>query len=164
MICFYLYQYLLLCVVATTRRNGTCSMLTSAKLSVGYLVVGITRELDKELSLHCYLIYISYKWFMLQQYIYLMSTPQWLCKTVHSALTSMCPTCGSNVVYMLPNVIIYVINFIQLVSPQPVDRFSQSKLRWKALNEGYLHIYWMYKSNNKQPRYQAISSYKSFVC
>ena len=37
-----------LCVVATTRRNGTHSMLTSAKLSVGYLVVGITRELDKE--------------------------------------------------------------------------------------------------------------------
>ena len=34
-------------VVATTRRNGTRSMLTSAKLSVGYLVVGITRELDK---------------------------------------------------------------------------------------------------------------------
>jgi len=39
-------------VVATTRRNGTRSMLTSAKLSVGYLVVGITRELDKEPSLH----------------------------------------------------------------------------------------------------------------
>jgi len=35
-------------VVATTRWNGTCSMLTSAKLSVDYLVVGITRELDKE--------------------------------------------------------------------------------------------------------------------
>ena len=39
-------------VVATTRQNGTCSMLTSAKLSVGYLVVGITRELDKEPSLY----------------------------------------------------------------------------------------------------------------
>jgi len=35
-------------VVATTRRNGTHSLLTSAKLSVSYLVVGITRELDKE--------------------------------------------------------------------------------------------------------------------
>jgi len=35
-------------VVVTTRWNGTCDMLTSAKLSVGYLVVGITRELDKE--------------------------------------------------------------------------------------------------------------------
>ena len=35
-------------VVATTCQNGTCDMLTLAKLSVGYLVVGITRELDKE--------------------------------------------------------------------------------------------------------------------
>ena len=52
-------------VVATTRRNGTCSILTLAKLSVGYLVVGITRELNKEPSLHCYPIYISYRWFML---------------------------------------------------------------------------------------------------
>ena len=55
-------------VVATTRRNGTRSMLTSAKLSVGYLVVGITRELDKEPSLHCSFIYINYMWSMLQQY------------------------------------------------------------------------------------------------
>jgi len=35
-------------IVATTCWNSTCDMLTSAKLSVGYLVVGITRELDKE--------------------------------------------------------------------------------------------------------------------
>ena len=47
-------------VVATTRCNSTCDMLTSAKLSVGYLVVGITRELDKEPSLHCSSIYINY--------------------------------------------------------------------------------------------------------
>jgi len=53
-------------VVATTCRYGTCSLLTSAKLLVGYLVVGITRELNKEPSLHCYPIYISYKWSMLQ--------------------------------------------------------------------------------------------------
>ena len=46
-------------VVATTRWNGTCDMLTSAKLSVGYLVVEITRELDKEPSLHCSSIYIN---------------------------------------------------------------------------------------------------------
>ena len=39
-------------VVATTCQNGTCSMLTLAKLSVGYLVVGITRELDKKSSLY----------------------------------------------------------------------------------------------------------------
>ena len=55
-------------VVATTRWNGTRSLLTSAKLSVGYLVVGIIRELNKELSLHCSSIYINYMWSMLQQY------------------------------------------------------------------------------------------------
>ena len=32
--------------------------LTSVKLSVGYLVVGFTRELNKEPSLHCYSIYM----------------------------------------------------------------------------------------------------------
>jgi len=52
-------------VVATTHRNGTCDMLTSVKLSVGYLVVEITRELDKEPSLHCSSIYINYIWPML---------------------------------------------------------------------------------------------------
>ena len=63
-------------VVATTRRNGTCSMLTSAKLTEGYLIVGITRELDKELSLHCSSIYINYMWSVLQQYLLaLMSMP-----------------------------------------------------------------------------------------
>ena len=40
-------------VVATTCQNSTHSMLTSAKLSVGYLVVGITRELDKVPLLYC---------------------------------------------------------------------------------------------------------------
>ena len=33
-----------LCVIATTCRNGTCSLLTSAKLSVDYLVVGIYKR------------------------------------------------------------------------------------------------------------------------
>ena len=42
-----------------------------------------------------------------------------------------------------------VTNFIQLVSPQPVGRFSQTKLCWKATNEGYPHMCEMYKSNNK---------------
>ena len=65
-----------LLVVATTCRNGTRSMLTSAKLSVGYLVVGITRELNKEPSLHCSSIYINTMWSMLQQYLLaLMSMP-----------------------------------------------------------------------------------------
>ena len=66
----------ILLVVATTRWNGTRSLITSAKLTEGYLVVGITKELDKEPLLHCYPIYISYKWSMLQQYVYLMSTLQ----------------------------------------------------------------------------------------
>ena len=59
--------------VATTRQNGTHSLLTSAKLSVGYLVVGITRELDKEPSLNCSSIYINTMWSVLQQCVYLMS-------------------------------------------------------------------------------------------
>ena len=57
-----------------------------------------------------------------------------------------------------------VTNFIQLVFPQLVDQFSQTKLHYKATNEGYPHICEMYKSNNKWLRYQAISSCKSFVC
>ena len=56
-------------IIATTRWNGTYDMLTLAKLSVGYLVVGITRELDKEPSLHCSSIYINTMWFVLQQYL-----------------------------------------------------------------------------------------------
>ena len=43
----------------------------------------------------------------------------------------------------------FVTNFIQLVSPQLVGQFSQTKLHWEASNKGYLHIYGMYKSNNK---------------
>ena len=44
-------------VVATTRRNSTRSLLTLAKLTKGYLVVGITRELNKEPLLY-YPLYI----------------------------------------------------------------------------------------------------------
>jgi len=44
-------------------------MLTSAKLTEGYLVVGITRELNKEPSLDCSSIYINTMWSMLQQYL-----------------------------------------------------------------------------------------------
>ena len=69
---------------------------------------------------------------------------------------------GKGEVYVEDN--ISVTNFIQLVPPQPVDRFSQTKLLWKAPNKGYPHICGMYKSNNKRLRYQAISSCKSFVC
>ena len=42
-----------------------------------------------------------------------------------------------------------VTNFIQLVSLQLVDQFSQTKLYWKAPNEGYPYICGIYKSNNK---------------
>jgi len=63
-------------VIATTRWNDTYSLFTSAKLLVGYLVVGITRELDKKPLLHCSSIYINYMWSMLQQYLLvLMSMP-----------------------------------------------------------------------------------------
>jgi len=55
------------CVVATTRQNSTRDMLTSAKLSVGYLVVGIIRELNKEPSLYLSSIYITGSWSVLQQ-------------------------------------------------------------------------------------------------
>jgi len=65
---------------------------------------------------------------------------------------------------LLSAILIVITNFIQLVPPQPVDQFSQTKLLWKAPNEGYPHICGMYKSNNKWLRYQAISSFKSFVC
>ena len=54
-------------------------MLTSAKLLSGYLVVGITRELDKEPLLYCYSIYINYKWSVLQQ-----------CFTVPPVLKAIC--------------------------------------------------------------------------
>jgi len=55
------------CVITTTRWNSTHSMLTLAKLLVGYLVVGITRELDKKPSLYWSSIYIIDSWSMLQQ-------------------------------------------------------------------------------------------------
>jgi len=56
-------------VVATTHRNGTHSMLISAKLTEGYLVVEFTRELDKEPSLYSSTIYTHGSWSMLQQYL-----------------------------------------------------------------------------------------------
>ena len=67
-------------------------MLTLAKLSVGYLVVGITRELDKELLLHCSSIYTNTMWSMLQQCVYLMFyySSTMLLPQGHHAM-SMCP-------------------------------------------------------------------------
>jgi len=63
-----LYIRLVVTIVATTHGNGTCDMLTLAKLSVDYLVVGITKELNKEPPLHCSFIYINTMWSILQQY------------------------------------------------------------------------------------------------
>ena len=44
-------------VVATTRRNGTRSMLTSAKLTEGYLVVGIYKR-TRQGALAALLLYL----------------------------------------------------------------------------------------------------------
>ena len=63
-----------------------------------------------------------------------------------------------SIIYFFQN----VTNFIQLVSPQLVDQFLQIKLYQKALNEGYLHIYGMYKSNNRLLRYKTISDYRFY--
>ena len=52
------------------------------------------------------------------------------------------------ILYVNPNNM-SVTNFIQLVSSQLVDRFSQTKLFWKAPNEGYPHMCGMHKSDNK---------------
>jgi len=49
---------------------------------------GITRELDKEPSLHCSSIYITYKWSVLQQCVYLSS-----CPLTHPYVFSIRPPC-----------------------------------------------------------------------
>ena len=59
----------------------------------------ITRELDKELSLHCSSIYIIYKWSVLQQYVYLMS--------IHHASTS-CPITHPHVFSIRPPCFLHV--------------------------------------------------------
>ena len=53
-----------------------------------------------------------------------------------------------------------VTNFIQLVFLQLVDHFSQTKLHWKAPNEGYSHVCEIYKSDNKLLEYQTMNNYK----
>ena len=68
---------------------------------MGYQVTsgGITRELDKEPSLHCSSIYISYMWSVLQQYVYLMS--------IHHASTS-CPVTHPHVFSLRPPCFLHV--------------------------------------------------------
>jgi len=63
-------------VIATTHWNSTHSLLISAKLLTGYLVVGITRELDKEPSLYCPLyIYMAPGLYYNNIYLALKSMP-----------------------------------------------------------------------------------------
>ena len=56
---------------------------------------GITRELDKEPSLHCSSIYINYMWSVLQQYVYLMSIyyVSISCSLTHPHMFSIRPSC-----------------------------------------------------------------------
>ena len=63
-------------VVATTCWNSTCSLLTSVKLTEGYLAVGITRELNKEPLLYYPL------------YIYMAPGPCY--NNIYPALKSIC--------------------------------------------------------------------------
>ena len=97
--CFKYQQNKVQHVVATTCQNSTRSLLTLAKLSIGYLVVGITRELDKEPSLHCSSIYITYRWSVLQQCVYLIS--------IHHASTS-CPITHPHVFSLRPPCFLHV--------------------------------------------------------
>ena len=61
-------------VVATTRHSRTNDLTTSKALSrLSSNEWEITRELDKEPSLYCSSFYITYKWSVLQQCVYLMS-------------------------------------------------------------------------------------------
>ena len=58
------YQYNNKSVVATTRWNGTHSMLTSAKLTEGYLVVGIYKR-TRQGALAAFIYYI-YTWLLVR--------------------------------------------------------------------------------------------------
>ena len=88
----------LIFVVATTRQNGTHSLLTSAKLTEGYLVVEITRELDKELLLYWFSIYITGSWSVLQQYYF--------CSNIYTS--SSCPITHPHVFFIRPLCFLYV--------------------------------------------------------
>ena len=68
---------------------------------MGYQVKSrrITRELDKELLLHCSSIYTTTSWSVLQQCVYLMS--------IHHAFTS-CPITHSHVFFLRPPYFLHV--------------------------------------------------------
>ena len=75
-------------------------ILQRAKLSSGLSSNewGITRELDKEPSLHCSSIYITYKWSVLQQYL---TDPK-----VHAATS--CPITHPHVFSLRPPCFLHV--------------------------------------------------------
>ena len=86
-------------VVATTRHSRTNDLTISKALSrLLSNEWGITRELDKEPSLYCSSIYISYKWSMLQQY--------YSCPNVHAS--SSCPITHPHVFSIRPPCFLYV--------------------------------------------------------
>ena len=84
-----------LSIVATTCWNGTCSMLTSAKLSVGYLVV----KENSTRSPH-YIIHYIYTWLLvrtttisiwpLSSCCYLMSYYSSICVFLKATMLSTC--------------------------------------------------------------------------
>ena len=87
-------------VVATTRHSRTNDLTTSKALSrLSSNKWGIIRELDKEPSLYCSSFYITYKWSMLQQCVYLMS--------IHHASTS-CPITHPHVFSLRPPCFLHV--------------------------------------------------------
>ena len=83
-------------VVATTRHSRTNDLTTSKALSrLSSNEWGITRELDKEPSLYCSSIYITYKWSVLQQCVYLMSILiSYYSSTCVFHKATMLPTCA----------------------------------------------------------------------
>ena len=87
------YVQIALIIVATTCQNSTHSLLTSAKLSIGYLVVGITRELDKKPLLYYPL------------YIYMAPGPCF--NNIYLALKSM----------LLPHVLLLIYHVFSLRPP-----------------------------------------------
>ena len=85
-------------VVATTRRNGTHSLLTSAKLLVGYLVVGIYKR-TRQGALAALLLY-------LYKYKVVCATTILTCPYVHAS--SSCPITHPHVFSLRPPYFLYV--------------------------------------------------------
>jgi len=81
-------------VVATTHWNGTCSLLTSAKLSIGYLVVGIYKRTQQGalavLLLYLYKLHVVRATTILTcPYVHALSS----CPITHPHMFSLRPPC-----------------------------------------------------------------------